>query len=113
MPVKKSKENSTWSLLCRSLMRIEEDSSYNWVLIVNDNTFAMLENLRLFVAPLNSSRNYYLGHAVQFWNRNYNAGQAGYVLSRGSLKELQNNLGNKSCLAETTYLNQEDFYIGR
>ncbi|GJQ83388.1 hypothetical protein Trydic_g18169 [Trypoxylus dichotomus] len=111
MPVKQNKENSTWCLLCKSLMKI--DDKHQWVLVVNDNTFALLENLRLLVAPLNYMKNYYLGHAVQFWNINYNTGQAGYVLSRGSLKQLQNKLGNDSCIAETTYLNQEDFYIGK
>ncbi|KRT86308.1 hypothetical protein AMK59_1802 [Oryctes borbonicus] len=111
MPVKQNKENSTWSLLCKCLMKI--DYKHQWILIINDNTFALLENLRLLVAPLNYTKNYYLGHAVQFWNINYNTGQAGYLLSLGSLKELQNKLGNDSCVAETTYLNQEDFYIGK
>ncbi|KAI4462264.1 beta13-galactosyltransferase [Holotrichia oblita] len=111
MPVKQNKENSTWSLLCKSLMKIS--NKHQWVLIVNDNTFALLENLRLLTAPLNYTRNYYLGHPVQFWSINYNTGLAGYVLSQGSIKELQKRLNNDSCITEITYLNQEDFYIGK
>ncbi|KAM7287643.1 uncharacterized protein ISCGN_031334 [Ixodes scapularis] len=35
---------------------------FSWVLLVDDETFAIVENLRFYVAPLNSSAVYYLGH---------------------------------------------------
>lgn len=110
MPIKQDRQKSTWSLLCKSLVGIKD--KFQWVLIVNDNTFALMENLRLLVAPLNYNESYYLGHPVRFWNTFYNTGLAGYVLSYGSLKKLQGKLNNDSCTAEITYLNQEDFYIG-
>lgn len=106
---KRTKENSSWVLLCQLLKKITD--GYNWYLIVNDSTFAILENLRYFVAPLNSSDAFYLGHSVKFWSTVYNSGQAGYVLSKGTLKALQSSLSETEC-STTTYWNREDFYLG-
>lgn len=107
--VKRTKENSSWVLLCQFLKNITDQ--YDWYLIVNDNTFAILENLRYFVAPYNSSKPYYLGHPVKFWNTVYNSGQAGYVLSNGALKAFQRSLTETEC-STSAYWNREDFNLG-
>lgn len=112
IPIKRTKENSSWVLLCKSLLNVTID--YNWILVVNDDTFALLENLRLLVAGLDSTKGYYLGHAVTFWATTYNMGQAGYVLSRGSLSAIKTKFNTTDfCTSEITYLNQEDMYLGR
>lgn len=107
--VKRSKENSSWVLLCQTLKNIA--AHYSWYLIVHDNTFAILENLRLLVAPYNSSEPHYLGFPVKFWNTEYNSGQAGYVLSNGALKAFQSSLSETEC-STSAYWNREDFYLG-
>lgn len=107
--LKRTKENSSWVLLCQTLKNITDQ--YNWYLIVNDNTFTILENLRYFVAPYNSSDNYYFGYPVQFWNTLYNSGQAGYVLSNGALKAVKRDLSENEC-STSAYWNREDFYLG-
>lgn len=107
--VKRTRENTSWVLLCQTLKNITD--KYDWYLIVNDNTFVILENLRYFVAPYNSNKTYYLGHPVKFWNTVYNLGQAGYVFSKGTLKAVQSSLGETECLS-TAYWGKEDFNLG-
>lgn len=58
---------------------------YKWIFIADDYTYASVENLRYYVAPLNESMPYYLGHPVKDFSNLYNAGSAGIVLSYGSV----------------------------
>lgn len=112
IPIKKNKENSSWVSLCTTL--INTAASYKWIFVVNDDTFAVVENLRPLLAGLDESEGHYLGHAVTFWMVTYNVGQAGYVLSRGSLLALKQKFNSSdSCRSEITYWNQEDMYLGK
>ncbi|KAF2902047.1 hypothetical protein ILUMI_04146 [Ignelater luminosus] len=112
IPVKKTKDNASWALLCKSLRDFSD--SFKWILIVNDNTFAILENIRYLVAGLNHTKKYYLGHAMTFWGTSYNSGQAGYILSNGTLAALKNKLKTSSfCTADSTFWNMEDYYLGK
>lgn len=110
IPTKKTKENSSWTILCRTLYKLQ--NNYQWYLIVNDSTFAILENLRLILASLNPNEGHYIGHAVKFWGTMYNMGQAGYVLSNQTLSILKKRFANTSCVADITYMNLEDLYLG-
>lgn len=58
---------------------------YKWILVADDYTYASIENLRYYVAPLNESLPYYLGHPVKDFSNLYNVGSAGIVLSCGSV----------------------------
>ncbi|XP_064476375.1 glycoprotein-N-acetylgalactosamine 3-beta-galactosyltransferase 1-like [Ornithodoros turicata] len=58
---------------------------FKWVLIADDETFAVIENLRAYVAALNSSLVYYLGHPMQVSHGFYNVLNAGILLSEGSV----------------------------
>ncbi|XP_028966402.1 glycoprotein-N-acetylgalactosamine 3-beta-galactosyltransferase 1, partial [Galendromus occidentalis] len=55
-------------ILCLTLHKFAEKrfvaDKNQWLLLADDMTFAVVENLRYLVAPLNTSENYYLGHAV-------------------------------------------------
>ncbi|CAH1154338.1 unnamed protein product [Phaedon cochleariae] len=108
--IKKTKENSSWVLLCQTL--IELANSSDWIMVVNDSTFVIMENLRYYIAPLNADKKYYLGYAVAFWSTIYNSGQAGYVLSRGALAALQNKFSRMDC-SLNSFWNREDFYLGK
>ncbi len=77
---------SEFALLCRSLRQIHAvQDMMQWVLIVPEETFALPENLRFFVAGKNFTDRHYLGHAMKFWNVIYNWADAGYILSKGTL----------------------------
>lgn len=111
MPVL-GKSESSWVSLCEVLKSVPEQ--FNWVLVVYDYTFVLVENLRLFLAGFKPEDRYYLGHAVQFWSTVYNMGQAGYVLSKGTVDTFKDKFSDKdSCNKMRTYRNQEDLYLGK
>ncbi|KAG5890617.1 hypothetical protein JTB14_005125 [Gonioctena quinquepunctata] len=110
VPIKRIKEQSSWILLCKNLKNISGE--YDWVLIVNDNSFVIMENLRYYLAPLEATAKYYLGYAVTFWSTIYNSAQAGYVISRGTVDAFREKFTQTDC-STNTYWNREDFYLGR
>ncbi|XP_044271268.1 glycoprotein-N-acetylgalactosamine 3-beta-galactosyltransferase 1-like isoform X2 [Tribolium madens] len=110
--IKKNGQESSWALLCELLKTLPEE--FKWILVVYDYTFVLVENLRLFLSGLDPQDKYYLGHAVQFWSTEYNMGQAGYVLSRGTVHSFKQKFSDKnSCTQVRTYRNQEDYYLGK
>lgn len=56
-------------IVCKTLHRLVEHdfvaNANQWLFLTDDTTFAVVENLRYLVAPLNTSDVYYLGHAVR------------------------------------------------
>ena len=89
IPVIRTPSKSAFGLLCDSIRNIVEEEDFQWLLVTTETTFALPENLRYmliqsllsglhafhsklnrpYVAPLNSSKPYYLGHAMKFWNQ--------------------------------------------
>lgn len=71
IPVVRLPARSAWGLLCRALLEVSEagPDQPDWVLITTEDTFALPENLRYYVAPLNASEPHYLGHAMKFWSQ--------------------------------------------
>lgn len=64
--------------------------TFSWLLLVDDETFAVVENLRFYVASLNASEVYYLGHPVRDTaGAFYNTLQAGIALSEGAVRALR------------------------
>lgn len=115
VPIIKLPSKSAFGLLCESLRRImAEDEQFDWILVTTEDTFALPENLRHYVAPFNASRPYYLGHAMKFWNQVYNWGEAGYALSKGTVSALiQRFNSSKSCQAGGKYWKNSDWYLGK
>ena len=80
------KASSEFSLICQSLQLIwyenakhasHEKQQNFWVIISTQDTFVLMENFRFYVAPLNQTGEYYVGHAMKFWNSVYNWADAG------------------------------------
>uniref|UniRef100_A0A6P7G7E1 Glycoprotein-N-acetylgalactosamine 3-beta-galactosyltransferase 1-like n=1 Tax=Diabrotica virgifera virgifera TaxID=50390 RepID=A0A6P7G7E1_DIAVI len=109
IPLKRDNKNSSWAKLCQTLQDVE---SYNWILIANEYTFVIMENLRYLLAPLNPEYKYYIGHTVEFWKLPYNTVDSGIVLSEGSLKSLRQNINRNDCLS-FSFSNREDYYLGK
>lgn len=108
---RQSQKYSSWFALCDALRGIS--SVPNWVLVVRDDTFAIVENLRYAVAGFDHRRPYYLGHAMTFWGVTYNSGEAGYALSSGVIRQLKTVFfQSEECLKDVGYRNKEDYYLG-
>lgn len=67
---------------------LAKHDDFRWLLLVDDETFAVVENLRFYAAPLNSSQVHYLGHPVRRGGF-YNALAAGVALSEGAVRALR------------------------
>ncbi len=92
IPIVKTPASSAFALLCNSLRYVVtsdsppfvavkflyttytvhnyrtiylDDVDIDWVLVTTDNTYALLENLRHYVAPMNKSSHLYVGHAMK------------------------------------------------
>ncbi|XP_054712794.1 glycoprotein-N-acetylgalactosamine 3-beta-galactosyltransferase 1-like [Uloborus diversus] len=87
IPVIKVPPVTSFEGFCYAFVHVfhKYNGQYKWVLIADDNTYAIIENLRHYVAPLNSSVPYYLGHPAKDFSSLYNLGSAGIVLSYGSM----------------------------
>ena len=113
--IKKLPSKSSFGLLCKSFHEIlKNDEDFDWILVTTDDTYAIPENLRYFVAPFNSSQSYYLGHAMKFWSQVYNWASAGYTLSRSAVELLRDKFstGDK-CDAGGKYWKNGDWYLGK
>lgn len=99
-------------LVLRHILR-KYSGEFTWVLLVDDETFAIVENLRFYVAPLNSSAVYYLGHPVQETSGGfYNSLTGGIVLSEGAVRGLLGTMGPRCDRLGKTSVAM-DRYIGK
>lgn len=105
---------NSWHYLCDTIRHIHDNyNDYMWVLFVPDDVFAIPENLRRYVFNLNFEASYYLGHSGIFWNEQYNLAQAGYVLSKGSIKAITKKFpSSESCQRSGKYFRNEDYFLG-
>ncbi|XP_066997955.1 glycoprotein-N-acetylgalactosamine 3-beta-galactosyltransferase 1 [Anabrus simplex] len=115
-PVIHFKANNSFHYLCDSIRYIWKEymKILQWILFVPDDLFVIPENLRYYVAPLDHTIPYYMGHPSTFWGQVYNMGQAGYVLSRGAMEALQSTFNSTGkCRDGGKYWKNEDFYLGK
>uniref|UniRef100_A0A914W645 N-acetylgalactosaminide beta-1,3-galactosyltransferase n=1 Tax=Plectus sambesii TaxID=2011161 RepID=A0A914W645_9BILA len=62
---------------------------FDWFFKADDDTFVIVENLRLLLSKFDPSLPHYLGFRIKpYVSEGYNSGGAGYVLSRAALKML-------------------------
>jgi len=115
VPVIKLPSKSAFGLLCEAIRRIvEEGEVFDWILVTTEDTFALPENFRHYVAPFNASEPHYLGHPMKFWNQVYNWGEAGYALSRGAVSLLTHRFNSSSsCQSGGKYWKNSDWYLGK
>ncbi|CAI5452476.1 unnamed protein product [Caenorhabditis angaria] len=87
-------------------------ADFDWYLKADDDTFVIVENLQKYLAHLNPDEPHYLGYVLKPYLKNgYNAGGAGYVLSRAALKLFAEHLYyNESACPDDIY---EDVGIAR
>jgi len=115
VPVVRTPAKSSFELLCKSIHQIvDTEEVFDWLLVTTDDTFALPENLRYYVAPFNSSQPFYLGHAMKFWGQVYNWGNSGYTLSRGAINLLISKFKTAGkCEKGGKYWKNGDWYLGK
>uniref|UniRef100_A0AC35U5S7 N-acetylgalactosaminide beta-1,3-galactosyltransferase n=1 Tax=Rhabditophanes sp. KR3021 TaxID=114890 RepID=A0AC35U5S7_9BILA len=71
----------------------EYKDTFDYILKIDDDSFIVMENLRMFLLNKNASEEKYFGYRLDFnsfGHHNYHQGGAGYVLSIGAIKKLVN-----------------------
>ncbi len=104
---------TSWSATYEAIMKIASlklMEEFEWFLKVEEDTFVIMENLAYFLSIYNSSDPHYFGHPYSWWGTSYNAGGAGYVLSKAALRKVVKLLGSGHC--ESAYT-AEDMNLGR
>jgi len=106
---------NAWHYLCEVLHHLDKsEKDYQWVLFVQDDVYAIPENLRYFLFGKNFEELNYFGHPAMLWNVHYNFAAAGYVLSKGSIKALRMHFKTtESCVQSGKYWKNEDYYLGK
>uniref|UniRef100_A0A0N5C8Q3 N-acetylgalactosaminide beta-1,3-galactosyltransferase n=1 Tax=Strongyloides papillosus TaxID=174720 RepID=A0A0N5C8Q3_STREA len=86
------KTKFAFSLAFDHYYTINKRKGFDWFLKADDDTFILVENLKMYLKMKNENKNYYFGCKMNYKNKSipngYMSGGAGYVLSRGSLKKL-------------------------
>nr|CDJ98313.1 Glycosyl transferase domain containing protein [Haemonchus contortus] len=85
---------------------------FDWYMKADDDTYVVVEHLKEYLSQLDPNKPYYLGYTLRPYLENgYNAGGAGYVLSRAAVKIFNEMLyHNETLCPDDIY---EDVGIGR
>ncbi|WKY10570.1 hypothetical protein Q1695_002716 [Nippostrongylus brasiliensis] len=85
---------------------------FDWYMKADDDTYVIVEHLKEYLSKLDPNKPYYLGYTLKPYLKNgYNAGGAGYVLSKAALKIFNEFLySNETLCPDDIY---EDVGIGR
>ena len=64
-------------------------NEFDWIFKADDDTYAIIENMRFLLSHYNSSENSYLGyHFNRYVHNGYMSGGAGYVISNAGFRKL-------------------------
>jgi len=84
----------------------------DWFIKADDNTFVIVENLRYFLASYNTNDPHYFGEKWKWRKGEYfNAGGAGYVLSKKALKEFYHVMDDIKKCHPVPPIGSEDYYV--
>lgn len=109
--VSEGRENLYWKTI-RAFQYIHQNyvDQAEWFLKADDDTFVVVENLRLTLSAFNPEEPWYLGRRFfPFVKQGYMAGGAGYVLSRAALKRFIKGFETGVC---TNFTTLEDVGLG-
>ncbi|EPB73188.1 hypothetical protein ANCCEY_07696 [Ancylostoma ceylanicum] len=75
--------------------------NFDWYMKADDDTYVIVEHLKEYLSTLDPNKPYYLGYILKpYLLHGYNAGGAGYVLSRAAVRIFNDLLyQNETCLA--------------
>lgn len=87
-------------------------SEYQWFMKADDDTYIVMENLKLLLSKCDSKKPIYLGHHFKVHlKQGYMSGGAGYVMSQTALRMLvEDGLNRQKCTMDG---HDEDVDVGR
>ncbi|KHJ90175.1 N-acetyllactosaminide 3-alpha-galactosyltransferase, partial [Oesophagostomum dentatum] len=86
--------------------------NFDWYMKADDDTYVIVEHLKEYLSTLDPNKPYYLGYILKpYLEHGYNAGGAGYVLSRAAVKIFNDQLYDNETLCPDAI--HEDVGIGR
>ena len=93
VPLNTTKDPTSWKAYREAVMYLSKYiDKYDWFLLVEEDTYVIMENLAYYLAIYDFREPHYLGHTYQTWSTEYNLAGAGVVLSRGTMRKLYNYL---------------------
>uniref|UniRef100_A0A0N4Z490 N-acetylgalactosaminide beta-1,3-galactosyltransferase n=1 Tax=Parastrongyloides trichosuri TaxID=131310 RepID=A0A0N4Z490_PARTI len=93
------------------------NNKYDWILKADDDTYAIMENIRMFLINRDPTKNHYYGFKLKikdYYGRriNYMSG-GGYIISKGALKNLVTIAFKNYRICSPTPNIPDDIQIGR
>jgi len=90
------------------------DMKFDWFLKVDVKTYVVMENLHYFVSSLDPSLPFYFGHTLSGrWGVLYNSANAGILMSRDAVVQLQIALTKGVCVEDESSGRSSDKELGR
>ncbi|KAH6932869.1 hypothetical protein HPB50_010429 [Hyalomma asiaticum] len=109
------RRNALWAKTKASLIELYNQhlNDYEWFYKADDDTYAIIENLRFFLLDKDPSQPRYFGYPFKvIVPQGYMSGGAGYVLSRGALRRIvEEGMMQGRCRADAA--GSEDAELGR
>ncbi|XP_053958307.1 glycoprotein-N-acetylgalactosamine 3-beta-galactosyltransferase 1-like [Anastrepha ludens] len=115
LPVKEGRGN-LWNKT-REAMKYIYDNHFDdadWFLKADDDTYVIMENLRVFLYPLDTNAPVYFGCKFKKWVRQgYMSGGAGYVMSKEAVKRFMNTAYPNTTICQNGHGGSEDKEMGK
>ena len=100
MPIGEESRSKLWlkAKLTLKYIYVNHLDDADWFFKADDDTFAIVENLRRLVATYDPSKPYYLGRRLRYNDTSFLSGGAGYILSAEALRRVvEEGLGEQAC----------------
>jgi hypothetical protein len=94
VPLNTTTDTTSWAAYREAALYLRQYTErFDWFLLVEEDSFVVLENLAYFLAVYKPATPHYFGHAYRTWSTEYARAGAGVVLSRAAMTQLLGYLG--------------------
>ena len=83
----------------KALMHVSKHymDDYKWFLIVEEDTYVLMENLAYYLSVFNQTTPMFMGHVYTAWGTDYNSGGPGVVMNKVALQRLYQQMVKGHC----------------
>lgn len=85
---------TSWQAYRETIIYISKNfmERHNWFVLVDSDTYMIMENLVYYLSVYNCTESHYFGHAYESWGNEYNVAGPGIVLSKMAIRKVYNYL---------------------